>query len=148
MEEYERHQTKDLARTLNVSEAAISNIENDVANIAVTQLGDIAIALNVSVEQLLDPHQKLKMPFPQAAYFNPKKMFIPSTGSSLDAIIASMEKRSAITVAPAAIHPGYRTLLKHELPVFNAGSREATRAWAIIFLCYYHINCSYPAGNN
>lgn len=47
---------KQLARTLNLSEAAMSNIENDLTNINLRQLEDIANAIDVTVEQLLsDP---------------------------------------------------------------------------------------------
>lgn len=47
---------KQLARTLNLSEAAMSNIENDLTNISLRQLEDIANAIDVTVEQLLsDP---------------------------------------------------------------------------------------------
>lgn len=121
---------KDLARTLNVSEAAISNIENDVANITVTQLEDIAIALNVSVEQLLsDPHQKLKMPFPQATYLNSKENVHTIDREFLDAIIASMEKKDQqLQLLLQQFIQVTGALLKHELPLFNQGSREASRA--------------------
>src|SRR4051794_33980710 len=52
---------KDLAVALQLSEAAVSNIENDITNLTVGQLEDISVALNVSIEQLLsDPQEKYR----------------------------------------------------------------------------------------
>jgi len=50
---------KDLAVSLGLSEAAVSNIENDITNVTLTQLEDISTVLEVSMEQLLsDPQQQ------------------------------------------------------------------------------------------
>jgi transcriptional regulator with XRE-family HTH domain len=47
---------KDLAHSLQLSEAAISNIENDLTDISLSQLEDIAITLQLELEQLfVDP---------------------------------------------------------------------------------------------
>lgn len=47
---------KDLAHALQLSEAAISNIENDLTDISLSQLEDIAITLQLELEQLfVDP---------------------------------------------------------------------------------------------
>jgi transcriptional regulator with XRE-family HTH domain len=47
---------KDLAQALQLSEAAISNIENDLTDISLSQLEDIAITLQLELEQLfVDP---------------------------------------------------------------------------------------------
>lgn len=49
---------KDLAVSLGMSEAAVSNIENDMVNVTLSQLEDISTALDISIEQLLsDPQQ-------------------------------------------------------------------------------------------
>jgi transcriptional regulator with XRE-family HTH domain len=50
---------KQLASSLNLSEAAVSNIENDLTNINLRQLEAIARAIDVSVAQLLnDPEEQ------------------------------------------------------------------------------------------
>jgi transcriptional regulator with XRE-family HTH domain len=47
---------KDLAHALHLSEAAISNIENDLTDVSLSQLEDISIALQLELEQLfMDP---------------------------------------------------------------------------------------------
>jgi transcriptional regulator with XRE-family HTH domain len=53
---------KQLADSLNLSEAAVSNIENDLTNINLRQLEDIANAIDVRVEQLLsDPEDSYRI---------------------------------------------------------------------------------------
>jgi len=50
---------KDLAESLGLSEAAVSNIENDITNVTLSQLEDISTALEISLEQLIsDPQQQ------------------------------------------------------------------------------------------
>ncbi len=47
---------KELAKALRVSEAAISNMENDLTDITLSQIEDVSIALNVPFEDLFtDP---------------------------------------------------------------------------------------------
>jgi transcriptional regulator with XRE-family HTH domain len=47
---------KDLAHALQLSEAAISNIENDLTDVSLSQLEDISITLQLELEQLfIDP---------------------------------------------------------------------------------------------
>ena len=49
---------KDLASGLRMSEAAVSNLENDLTDITLSQLEDIAIVLDIEVEQLFtDPQE-------------------------------------------------------------------------------------------
>jgi len=49
---------KDLASGLRLSEAAVSNLENDLTDITLSQLEDIAIVLDIEVEQLFtDPQE-------------------------------------------------------------------------------------------
>jgi transcriptional regulator with XRE-family HTH domain len=51
---------KQLAGALRVSEAAISNMENDLTDITLSQIEDIAIALNVPFEDMFtDPGEKI-----------------------------------------------------------------------------------------
>ena len=49
---------KDLASGLRLSEAAVSNLENDLTDITLSQLEDISIVLDIDVEQLFtDPQE-------------------------------------------------------------------------------------------
>ena len=48
---------KDLANALQLSEAAISNIENDLTDVSLSQLEDISYALNIPVEKLFSDPQ-------------------------------------------------------------------------------------------
>lgn len=49
---------KHLAAALNLSEAAVSNIENDITNVSLRQMEDIARAIDITVEQLLNDPQE------------------------------------------------------------------------------------------
>ena len=52
---------KDLAASLKMSEASLSNIENDCIDISLSHLEDIAIVLEMDIEQLFsDPSENLK----------------------------------------------------------------------------------------
>lgn len=119
---------KDLANSLGLSEAAVSNIENDVTNITVTQLEDIALALHVSIEQLLsDPHEKIRGPI---AY---NTISAKEPGHNLDmeilnALMASLEKKDQQlqVIMQHFIHT-ISTLMQHEKPSYN-GNQVASRA--------------------
>lgn len=51
---------KDLAMSLRMSEAAVSNMENDQTDLSLSQLEDIALALDLSLEKLFtDPQEAL-----------------------------------------------------------------------------------------
>ncbi len=51
---------KELALTLSLSEAAISNIENNITDVTLSQLEDISLGLNIPVEQLFtDPQESI-----------------------------------------------------------------------------------------
>lgn len=50
---------KDLAHGLRMSEAAVSNLENDLTDITLSQLEDIAIVLDIEVEQLFSDPQEI-----------------------------------------------------------------------------------------
>jgi len=49
---------KELAASMGLSETAISNIENDLTNVTLTQLEDISSALDVPVEHLFNDPQE------------------------------------------------------------------------------------------
>lgn len=51
---------KELATALRMSEAAVSNMENDLTDFSLSQLEDIALALEIEIGQLFcDPQEKL-----------------------------------------------------------------------------------------
>jgi len=119
---------KDLANSLNLSEAAVSNIENDITNITVTQLEDISIALNVSIEQLLtDPQEKFRNTHvPDDSATTPR--FDPEN-ELLHAVISSLEKRDQQlqVVMQHFIHT-LGTLMQQEKFSFNPSKQVASRA--------------------
>jgi transcriptional regulator with XRE-family HTH domain len=52
---------KDLASALRISEAAISNIENDQTDVSLSQLEDISIALELELNELfIDPQEVME----------------------------------------------------------------------------------------
>lgn len=52
---------KDLATALRISEAAISNIENDQTDVSLSQLEDISIALEIELNELfIDPQEVME----------------------------------------------------------------------------------------
>ncbi len=83
---------KDLAAALRLSEAAISNIENDLTDVTLSQLEDISGTLDIPVEQLFsDPQETLSYsanvhePAPRYQTFQDKEL--------LNAMLASMQKK-------------------------------------------------------
>ncbi len=51
---------KDLASSLRLSEAAVSNMENDLTDLTLSQLEDISVALDLPLEKLfIDPQETL-----------------------------------------------------------------------------------------
>ena len=119
---------KDLANSLNLSEAAVSNIENDITNITVTQLEDIAIALNVSIEQLLsDPHEKIKNPFSAPTTSNQGPINHAET-EIMNALLASLEKKDQQlqAIMQHFIHT-ITALMQHERPAFNGAQQVVSR---------------------
>lgn len=116
---------KELANSLNLSEAAVSNIENDITNITVTQLEDISIALNVSIEQLLsDPQEKINSPHVHAG----KDQHHFPDHELLNAIIASMEKRDQQlqVIIQHFIHI-MTELMHHDKFVLNSSKQVVSR---------------------
>lgn len=121
---------KDLANSLNLSEAAVSNIENDITNITVTQLEDISIALNVSIEQLLsDPQEKFSNTGAERNMLFEKNNSVYPDNELLNAVIASMEKKDQQlqVIMQHFIHT-METFLQQEKFVFNGSKQVASRA--------------------
>lgn len=84
---------KDLAAALQISEAAVSNIENDLTNITIGLLEQLSIALNISVEQLLyDPQERFRIPVTAGDAINDNKQQ-QLDREFIHAIISSMEKK-------------------------------------------------------
>lgn len=120
---------KDLAAALQISEAAVSNIENDLTNITVGQLDEISIALNISIEQLLtDPQEKYKIP-----PANINSMLVKEDQQQLDkellnAIIASMEKKDQqLQVIMQNFLHAMATLMQQEKTMINSSKQATSR---------------------
>lgn len=121
---------KDLAFALQISEAAVSNIENDVSNITVGQLEEIAIALNVSIEQLLsDPQEKFRIPPANIYSSNEKDDQRLLDKELVHAIITSMEKKDQQlqNIMQNFLHV-MSILMQEENNMFNSSKRVTSRA--------------------
>ena len=82
---------KDLAASLRMSEAAISNIENDLTDVTLSQIEDIALTLDITIEQLFsDPQDALST----NTYSNndPKNQMVMER-ELIYALIGSIEKK-------------------------------------------------------
>lgn len=118
---------KDLATALRISEASVSNIENDVTNITLGQLGEIALALDVSIEQLFtDPQEKIRNTAFQAQAANDP--FLPDR-ELLNAIIESLEKKDQqLQVIMQNFLHTITALMQHEQLIFSSSKQVAPRA--------------------
>src|SRR4051812_439720 len=84
---------KELALSLELSEAAISNIENNITDITLSQLEDISLGLDISVEQLFTDPQ-LTVVLPLRATDQHEKQYVPSFEKEImKAVINSIEKK-------------------------------------------------------
>ena len=121
---------KDLAAALQVSEAAVSNIENDVTNINIGQLEEISNALNVSIEQLLsDPQEKFRIQQATEHSINEKKEQQLLTKELLDAIISSMEKKDQqLQVLMQNFLLAMTTLIQQDKVIFSGAKQASSRA--------------------
>lgn len=81
---------KELAMSLQLSEAAISNIENDVTDISLRQLEDIATAIDISIEQLFNDPQETFAVTP--VHSSPGKEPLIEK-ELLNAVISSIQKK-------------------------------------------------------
>lgn len=120
---------KDLALALQLSDAAVSNIENDVTNLTVTQLEDISIALNVSIEQLLsDPQESYKSntAYNQSASQQDQKA---ADKELVSAMILSLEKKDEQlqTIMQHFLH-AMTEFMHHEKPIFKHNKQLASSA--------------------
>ena len=83
---------KELALSLALSEAAISNIENNITDVTLSQLEDISLGLDVPVEQLFTDPQQTAAGSPQT--LKTEKYFQPLFEKELlSAVINSMQKK-------------------------------------------------------
>lgn len=121
---------KDLAYDLNISEAAVSNIENDVSNITVGQLEEISIALNVSIEQLLsDPESKFRIHGANIFEVNEKEEERLLDKELINTIISSMEKKDQqMQLLMQNFLQTMSILLKEEKLIFNSSKQATSRA--------------------
>ena len=85
---------KELAASLHLSEAAISNIENDITDVTLSQLESISITLDVPVEQLFtDPQEALRSASPYVSAEAIEKNQMVMDKEVLYAILDSMQKK-------------------------------------------------------
>ena len=85
---------KELAASLHLSEAAISNIENDITDVTLSQLENISITLDVPVEQLFtDPQETLRSGTVYASAEGVEKNQMVMDKEVLYAILDSMQKK-------------------------------------------------------
>jgi transcriptional regulator with XRE-family HTH domain len=83
---------KDLASALRMSEAAISNIENDLTDVTLSQLEDIAVTLDVEVEKLFtDPQEAIENVNYNATSENKNQLVMDS--ALVYALIGSIQKK-------------------------------------------------------
>ena len=84
---------KELASALCLSEAAISNIENNITDITLSQLEDISLGLDIPVEQLFsDPQETITTPS-LLPLTNEKQHQTILEKELLNAVINSMQKK-------------------------------------------------------
>jgi transcriptional regulator with XRE-family HTH domain len=84
---------KELACSLELSEAAISNIENNITDVTLSQLEDISIGLNIPVEHLFTDPQQTAVPMNGYPAKN-EKYFLPLFETELlNAVINSLQKK-------------------------------------------------------
>ncbi len=83
---------KELAAILELSEAAISNMENNITDITLSQLEDISVSLDISVEQLFSDPQENMPPYilPGTTQKQQHPVFEKEL---LNAVITSMQKK-------------------------------------------------------
>ncbi len=85
---------KELAASLRLSEAAISNIENDITDVTLSQLESISMTLDIPVEQLFtDPQETCRTGglYPAAEAVEKHQMVMDK--EVVYAIIDSMQKK-------------------------------------------------------
>ncbi len=121
---------KDLAAALQISEAAVSNIENDLTNITVGQLDEISIALNISIEQLLtDPQEKYRIPPANINSMVVKEDQQLLEKELLNSIITSMEKKDEqLQVIMQNFLHAMATLMQQEKKIINSSKQATSRA--------------------
>jgi len=98
---------KDLAHGLRLSEAAVSNLENDLTDITLSQLEDIAIVLDIEVEQLFsDPQEMVEKKYTDAEQ---EKKFVMEP-EWIYALIGSIQKKDEqikTVLDNFILNPGY-----------------------------------------
>ena len=83
---------KELALALSLSEGAISNIENNITDVTLSQLEDISVGLGISVEQLFtDPQESISAS--SVTHETNGKQHTIFEKELLSAVISSMQKK-------------------------------------------------------
>ncbi len=120
---------KDLAMALQISEAAVSNIENDVSNLTIGQLEEISLVLNVSIEQLLsDPQDKFNYPQYAAQINNVNDDPSIPDKALLNALIVSIEKKDQqLHIIMQHFLQTITSILHNEKPMINSSKQATSR---------------------
>jgi hypothetical protein len=84
---------KDLAASMRLSEAAISNIENDLTDLTLSQIEDISLSLDVPLEKLFtDPQETLAKKSAYPATFDAQSQYLLEK-DFLYAMIGTIQKK-------------------------------------------------------
>jgi transcriptional regulator with XRE-family HTH domain len=83
---------KDLAAALRMSEAAISNIENDLTDISLSQIEDISIKLDIEIAQLFSDPQEVIFQKPLLNNVEPSSSYVMEK-DLVYALIGSIQKK-------------------------------------------------------
>jgi len=121
---------KDLALALEISEASVSNIENDISEITVSQLEEISIALNLSMEQLLSgPQENFGVSAIKNHSHLQNEYHYLYEKELLSALIESLEKKDQQMqiIMQNFIHT-INSLFQQDHLVFNASKQVTSRA--------------------
>ena len=98
---------KDLAHGLRLSEAAVSNLENDLTDITLSQLEDIAIVLDIEVEQLFsDPQEMVEKKYTDAEQ-DKKFVMEPEWIYALIGSIQKKDEQIKTVLDNFILNPGY-----------------------------------------
>ena len=98
---------KDLAHGLRMSEAAVSNLENDLTDITLSQLEDIAIVLDIEVEQLFSDPQEMVVKKYSDAEQEKKFVMEPEWIYALIGSIQKKDEQIKTVLDNFILNPGY-----------------------------------------
>jgi transcriptional regulator with XRE-family HTH domain len=98
---------KDLAHGLRMSEAAVSNLENDLTDITLSLLEDIAIVLDIELEQLFSDPQEMVEKNYSATEQDKKFVMEPEWIYALIGSIQKKDEQLKTVLDNFILNPGY-----------------------------------------